>query len=255
MATCLLYAEGGYKGGNGTLLRKEIIGNKTIEIRKFEISNYEAGLYLSDNEPIYDDYIKKNKIGTLKKDKKSEYGNCAILDFYEVCFIPSDKEPNRGDLWVKLSDKTITGWVHAYSDEPNPYADDNYAYLGSIMSGSKTYHIRKYNNGVVWWIDAFNSSKTSIFLEVRNMPGKDAPIIAKIKKGTSTLVVGGEGTVHYFNSVAITEEYDDYDIGYWVKIEYEDDKYGWAPNNFFWPSKHGTLPEDIILRDFDFNWM
>ena len=49
--TCLVYAEGDYRGGNGTLLRKEKIGNKEIEVRKFEVSDYYAGLWSIDDTP------------------------------------------------------------------------------------------------------------------------------------------------------------------------------------------------------------
>ena len=74
-----------------------------------------------------------------------------LQDFYETCFIPESKGAPQGDLWVKVSDKKITGWVHADSSMRNPYADENYSYLGTIKAGSETYNIRKYNDILSWW--------------------------------------------------------------------------------------------------------
>ena len=253
IATCLLYATEDYRGGNGTLLRKEKVGNKEIEVRKFEISDYHAGLWSIYDENIYDDYIKKNKIGTLTKDKKNEWGeSCVILDFYEICFIPENKENNHGDLWVKLSDKKTTGWVHAESSMLNPYANENYSYLESIESGTETYHIRQYISRISWHDWEGNT------LKVRDKPGKDGEIIAEVRIGTSWFEADYE-IVQCFNSVAITEEIES-EYGYWVKIEFEKNKYGWIPGNLI--NNGGMagkpqfyIPEDVILNGFDFSWI
>ena len=228
LASFFLYAEGDYRGGNGTLLRKETIGDKTIEIRKFEVSDHKSGLWDIQDATIYDNYSTKNKIGTLTEG--------VVLDFFEICFIPNSKEADQGDLWIKLSDKKTTGWVHAYSDIWNPYADDNYSYTGSIESGSRTYHIRKYNNDVSWWKDESFPSVT--VLEIRDKPGKDAKIIAKVKKGTS-----------HFNAVSITED------DAWLMIEYKKGKFGWTESDCFFAGsmagkEYSNIPDRVILNGF-----
>lgn len=258
ITTCILYATEDYRGGNGTILRQERIGDKEIEVRKFEISDYAAGLWFIDDYTIYDDYIRKNKIGTLVKDKGYDAVNSyVLLDFYETCFISEDKNDPRGDLWVKVSDKKITGWVHADSSMRNPYANENYSYLGTIGSEAETYYIRKYNDILSWWKWKDDSHSWSIddTLQVREKPGKQSRIIAEITAGP-TFHESPDVTIHYFNSEAITEEYvylnhaeeKDNECGYWVKIEYEKSKFGWVSSNYF---RDIATPEYIILNQFD----
>lgn len=248
MTICLLYATEDYKGDNGTILRKETIGNKEIEVRKFEVSDYAAGLWFIDDYTIYDDYIKKNKIGTLIKDKGDDAVNSyVLLDFYETCFIPESKGAPQGDLWVKVSDNKITGWVHANSSMRNPYAEENYSYLGTIEVEAETYHIRKYSDILSWWKwkDDSHSWSTDDTLYVREKPGNQSRIIAEITAGP-TFHESPDVTNHYFNSEAITEENDE--SGYWVKVEYQKGKSGWVSSLFF---RDISTPEYIILKQFD----
>ena len=190
---------------------------------------------------IYDDFIKKNKIGSLES--TSQY-----YDFYEIYFISDVKKENSGETWIKLSDKKITGWILAFPEAYNPYKDGEYSYLGTVKSGSKTYHIRKLTGSGLYFLEDS--------LKVRNKPGNAGKVIAEITAfpSTETILVAGEFpvTVHYFDYVAITEEKTDDGYGSWYKIEYEKGKYGWVP----WSGVSteifgigGLTPETEILRD------
>ena len=242
MATCILYATEDYRGGNGTILREETIGDKEIKVRKFEVSGW-YGLDIEDNN-IYDDFIKKNKIGSLEQ-------TGPYYDFYEICFIYDVKKENNNETWIKLSDKKITGWVLAFPFAFDTYAGGEYSYLGSIESGSKTYHIRKLSGSGIYFF--------SDNLEVRDKPGNEGNIIAETATGTSIQEFDfGEyeghkliTTVHYFDYVAITEEDTDNGWGSWYKIEYEKGKFGWVPwhgvsTELFGPG--GLTPGARILR-------
>lgn len=241
--TCLVYAEGDYRGGNGTLLRKETIGDKTIEVIKFEIVNsgFCSNLFLKDYT-VYDDFIKKNKIGVLEEEAIKKW------DFYEICFIKyigkvDEFGREREETWIKLSDKKNTGWVYAFSEIYNPYSEDEYSYLGSIKSGSETFHIRKHS-GSLYFFDS---------LKVRDKPGNDSKIVAKVTTGTSNntinIVDDISTTVHYLDFVAVTEEKTDNE--HWYKVEYEKGKYGWIPWQGGFEELFGTAgldPESKILR-------
>ena len=249
MISCLLFAEADYRGGNGTLLRKETIGNKIIEIRKFYISGFQAGRRAT----VYDDYLNKNIIGNIELDKKIGWADIDYveLNFYEICFITDSKNTQKCELWVKLSDGKITGWADT-GLTINPYENGHYSYLENIVSGSKTYQIRKYDFPVIW--DDLKGVDNS--LAIRDKPGNNAQIIAEAK---------WDGSIQSFNATAITEEYiedNGYQLmdGYWVKIEYEKGKYGWAFSDYYHISGLGwkpffNIPEDIVLFDFEFQWV
>lgn len=129
--------------------------------------------------------------------------------------------------------------------------DGEYSYLGSVKSGSKTYHIRKLTGSGLYFLEDS--------LNVRNKPGNEGNIIAETATGISIKELDfGEyeghkliTTVHYFNYVAITEEKTDDGYGSWYKIEYAKGKYGWVP----WSGVStemfgigGLTPETEILR-------
>lgn len=230
IATCLLYAEGDYRGGNGTLLHKETIGDKEIEIRKFEISDYWAGLAFVDDNTIYDDYIKKNKIGSI---------NCAeegyvVIDIYEVCFIKYLGKAQwgylMGETWIKLSDKKITGWLCIQEGSyDNYYEDGYYSYIGNING----YNIRKLNQGVSACVNP---------LEIREMPGYATKIVAKVK--TEYIDEYGVVQIRTFEVVASTDGEE------WVKIEYENGKLGWVHGDCLSAERGGPVfltPENEIL--------
>ena len=243
MLSCILYAEADYRNGNGTVLRRETLDNKEIEIRKFEISNFMAGLYcINDNQPIYDDYSKKNRIGTLKKDKiDNEMGSYVVLDFYEICTIKYTGlvDPwgdQRGEMWIKLSDGNVTGWL-CINDSYyiNYYENDEYSYLGDING----YSVRKLSQYV---------SGDDKIIVVRDQPGYGTNKIAEIEYN----LVDEDGWVQSFEVVAITEGNE------FVKIEYEKGKFGWVRGNCLSVERGGPvflLPEEEILSLFDFCWL
>ncbi len=161
MTTCLLYATEDYRGGNGIILRKETIGDKEIEVRKFEVSNYYAGLWSIDDKTPYDDYINKKKIGFMN----CEGDNPLLIDIFEICFISDVKKDNQGEAWIKLSDKKITGWL--LIGHNNYYENGNYLYIGNING----YNIRKLNQGVSACVNP---------LIIREMSGYTTKIIAEV---------------------------------------------------------------------------
>ncbi len=263
VTTSLLYAEADYRGGNGTLIRKETVGDKTIEVRKFEVSDFRAGLWVLDDCTIYDDYLKKTPIGSLEKDKMPEGGDYlldsyTVLDFYEVCFVTDGNDGQRGELWVKLSSSKATGWVKT-GNVCNPYADDNFSFLEIIKSGTENYQIRQYNLPVCWYRINYENANDNA-LVVRAKPGENAKKITEIKIENSKDLSMIE-TIKRFNAVAITED------RHWAKIEYEKGKYGWVSNQLYTDKCPFTerlyqlptiglprlfTPEDIILIEFDF---
>lgn len=234
--TCLVYAEGDYRGGNGTLIKKEKIGDKTIEIRKYEKSNFYCEIpapdYTDFDGTLYDDYLKKNKIGNLETEKT------IIINFYEICFVTDTKDKQKGELWIKLSDGKNTGWI-CEKHASNPYEDDEYSYLESIKSGSETYYVRKYSYGVEWWKGYDHRCWQVDNITVRDKPGEDSKIVAEIPTGTSDQI--------YFNSIAITEDES------WVKIEYKKGKYGWVDSSCVFNREIGPRfhnPDIVILLPF-----
>ena len=62
------------------------------------------------------------------------------------------------------------------------------------------------------------------------------------------IVVPDEGTVNNFNSDAITEEES------WIKIEYENGKFGWTREGYFGGlmagKEYSNVPERVILHGF-----
>lgn len=236
ITTCILFAAEDYRGGNGTLIKKEKIGNKTIEIRKYEKSNFQCEIpdpdYTDFDGTIYDDYLKKNKMGALETEKP------IIISFYEICFVTDTKYNQKGELWIKLSDGKNTGWI-CEKHTNNPYRDDEYSYLESIKAGSETYHVRKYSYGVEWWKGYDHRCSQVDNITVRDKPGKDSKIVAEIPTGTSNQI--------YFKSVAITEDES------WVKIEYEKGKYGWVDSSCVFNREIGPRfdsPDIVILLPF-----
>ena len=238
----LLYAKEVNLKENGTILYNGTIEDKPFEVRKFEISRFSADLALIEDHNIYDNFYKKNKIGSIEHEKN--------IDIYEICFISNDKKDanQNGELWVKLSDGEKTGWIDTGLTE-NPYANGHYSCLGSIKSGSKSWIIRKYDNYVSYeyW--------KNTHMEIRDNPGSYGKIIAVLNLSFSENPEYFREETVTFRTSAIADNENNYDDERWLKIEYEKNKFGWfnpsLSDSLGYYSPGGgpifDIPEDEIL--------
>lgn len=212
---CLLasftHADENYKNGNGTLIYKNSSDEKNIEVRKLEMKNVEIGDFLSDKNTIYKTYEKGEPVGKLNIwDEKT-------MDIHEMCAIKViDKKASRynqkGEIWLKISVSAISGWL-CLDDKwyNNPYEYSNYEFLETMHSGNKNWNIRKLNQWISVWTN----------LNIRDKPGLSGNKVSMIKY---------EGPQLNYEVFAITEETETIDgiNDHWVKIKYDEDKYGWV---------------------------
>lgn len=230
--TSFLYADENYKNGNGTLIFQDTSDEKSIEVRKFELKDVEIGDQLEDINTVYKSYEKTEPAGTL------EWWSEKKMDIHEICSIKHIGKVNSwdhqsGELWIKISTKKISGWICIYDNwYQNPYENRNYECLGAIKSGNKTWNIRKLNQYISVWTD----------LNIRDKPGLSGKKISTIK------YKGPQLNIKVFE---ITEESDNIDgmNDRWVKIQYEEGKYGWVFGGYVSVERGGPkymIPEHEI---------
>ena len=227
----LVFADGNYKGGNGTLLYNAITNGMEIDIRKFELKNVHIGDMLDEEQDIYDDYKRTKKIGTVSYLTESE------IDIHQICSIrftgdlAKHSDSKSGELWLKISTKKTTGWICIENIYNNIYENNNYEFLETIKSGDKIYNIRKFKG--------FGYPEEDII--IKDKPGLNGKEIATLKK-----------SYDYSQYIEITEEWENGNENYkapWVKIEYEKGKFGWTDGHYLSGNAGGPfyrVPEIII---------
>lgn len=232
--TTMIFAEGNYQGGNGTVISRLTDGNQTIEIRKLEISNVQAGDMLAENNnTIYTSYTTQNPVGELEWWRER-------FNIHKVCSIELQETDQwghpLGEMWLEISTKKLKGWI-CYNDRyPSTlYTDNKYAIIETIAIASQTWTVRKLEQLFTIW-------KT---VDIMDTPGLH---------GNKIHTFQFAGVQSNFSSVAITEEKETINgkTDYWVKIEYEEGKYGWVFGEFLDVERGGPkylIPEAEL--DFD----
>ena len=210
LCTTFIFSEGNYQGGNGTVISRITDEKQTIEIRKLEISNVKAGDMLADSDnTIYDSYTTQNPLGELEWWREK-------FNIHQICSIElQEKDPwgqTPGEMWLEISTMKLRGWICCDSNFPrNLYKNQNYSILEKITTASRTWTVRKLEQTLSLWRN----------LDITDTPGSESSVIHSIRNG---------GRQMNFQTVAITEEQETINgkTDCWVKIEYEQGKYGWA---------------------------
>ena len=148
--TTMIFAEGNYQGGNGTVISRLTDGNQTIEIRKLEISNVQAGDMLAENNnTIYTSYTTQNPVGELEWQRER-------FNIHKVCSIELQETDQwghpLGEMWLEISTKKLKGWI-CYNDRyPSTlYTDNKYAIIETIAIASQTWTVRKLEQLFTIW--------------------------------------------------------------------------------------------------------
>ena len=210
LCTTMFFSVGNYQGGNGTVISRITDEKQTIEIRKLEISNVKAGDMLADRDNIiYDSYTTQNPLGELEWWRER-------FNIHKVCSIEfQEKDPwgqPLGEMWLEISTQKLTGWICCNDRYPSTlYTDNKYAIIETIATASQTWTVRKLEQLFTIWET----------VDIMDMPGL---------QGNKIHTFQYTGLQSNFSSIAITEEMETIDgkTDYWVKIEYEDGKYGWV---------------------------
>ena len=234
LCTTMIFAEGNYQGGNGTVLSRTTDGKQTIEIRKLEISNVKAGDMLArNNNTIYNSYTTQTPLGELEWWRES-------FNIHKVCSIELQETDQwghpLGEMWLEISTKKLKGWICCNDRYPSTlYTDNKYAIIETIATASQTWTVRKLEQLFTIW---------------RTVDIMDTPGLHGNKIHTFQFA----GVQSNFSSVAITEEKETINgkTDYWVKIEYEEGKYGWVFGGFLDVERGGPkylIPEAEL--DFD----
>ena len=231
LCTSMIFAEGNYAGGNGTVISRITDGKQTIEIRKLEISNFQAGDKLAENNnTIYNHYTTQTPVGELEWWKER-------FNIHKVCSIEL-QETNQwgtplGEMWLEISTKKFKGWICCNDRYPSRlYKNNKYSITETITTASQTWTVRKLEQLFTIW-------STVDIMDTPGLQGK------KIHTFQFT------GVQSNFSSVAITEEKETINgkTDYWVKIEYEEGKYGWVFGVFLDVERGGPkyrIPEDEL---------
>ena len=161
-----------------------------------------------------------------------------MIDIHEICIIDNSRESS--EIWTKISYKTITGWIIISEWGGDPcYQYDSFKNLGSIEDKSKTWTIRKYNDD--FRLGLYRNTK----IDIKDNPGSNGNIIAVVEEKNKSY------SLREFETMAVAEDEEDYYSGFWIKIEYEPEKYGWIfqKNNICAPTHVNDIgQQDPILE-------
>ena len=121
-------------------------------------------------------------------------------------------------IWVKIStDRGNIGWLNIGGSDP--YENNKWIILERIISGDRTWTIRRQNFFLTFWEP----------LEVREKPGLESNVLFIF---TPSLPQDNDGIKFVFRGYAITEETDKIDgvswADHWVRIEDDQGRYGWV---------------------------
>lgn len=202
-------AQENYADGNGSLVSRTTDGSRIVEIRRLEIADFTGGDWLADKNTIYDSYTTQNPLGELEWWREK-------FNIHQICSIElQEKDPwgqTPGEMWLEISTMKLRGWICCDSNFPrNLYKNQNYSILEKITTASRTWTVRKLEQTLSLWRN----------LDITDTPGSESRVIHSIRNG---------GRQMNFQTVAITEEQETINgkTDCWVKIEYEQGKYGWA---------------------------
>jgi hypothetical protein len=238
----VVFSNPNYKDGNGTIITSfEEDGVKTT-IRKCFINNIKIGDLLEENNrTIYEDYTFKKSIGKLKDNDSINVLEVITIEHFNK---PKDRWGNLpGQLWYKIQLKNSVGYICTSSDSlgeyTDPYYENRYEILEEIQT-SKKWTVRKISQIVSVWER----------LNVRDKPGLDGKkvfLLHNFEEGTRS-------PQENFDIVAITEETETIDglTDHWLKIEYDDGKFGWIFGGYVSVERGGPkyyIPEDIVISD------
>lgn len=239
-ALCLLasasVAQENYAGGNGSLVSRTTDESRIVEIRRLEIADFTGGDWLADKNTIYDGYDTGNAVGQLEWWRET-------FSIHKICSIEYPEKDRwgqtLGEMWLEISTKSLSGWICCDSNFPSDlYENQNYSILEKITTASRTWTVRRLEQTLSLWRN----------LDITEAPGSESSVIHSIQNG---------GQQMNFQTLAITEEQETINgkTDCWVKIEYEQGKYGWAFGGYLEVERGGPkyrIPEaelEFLLGD------
>ena len=176
---------------NGTIINKINKDNHSLIIRKHEQKltiDYSAEDY---QLILYDDPIKKNKIGDLPRKQE--------ITIKQIIFV------DEKETWMKIQVNNNEGYILYSKQIDDPYYDNYWMPTGIIQSGNKTFHIIKCTENFLIYTN----------LRIRDKPGLDGNKIGLIEADFSNYatVTTIEVTMEKETIDNITER--------WAKIKYK----------------------------------
>jgi len=221
----------GYGNGNGMVIEEKTEGDIHTVLRKF-IENYSAKDYSeSDKIELYSEPNRKLLVYSWPK------ATIGILTS-SFLFVSDENLGKNIEAWIKVeSSSRNEGWL--YIGSRDPYSDNNWSIVGSIILDGKTYHLRKY---------------TSWFSTNYHQPAYDRPNLENSK-----IIWYAKPTIDNsqinLEPLLITEEtfQGKYGDEHWVKAKDAYGRIGWFPGDKLDIERGGFkyhTPENLVKYAF-----
>jgi hypothetical protein len=203
---------------NGTIIDKISKDNHSLIIKKHEQKltiDYSAEDY---QLILYDDPIKKNKIGDLSRKQE--------ITIKQIIFV------DEKETWMKIQVNNKEGYILYSKRIDDPYKDNSWMPTGTIQSGNKTFNILKCTQSFVVYTN----------LRIRDKPGLDGNKIGLIEANQKNFAV--------VTTMEVTQEKETIDnkTERWAKVEYKGIT-GWVFAGYLDYERGGPrfwTPEDSI---------